>query len=103
MLPSFSDMLAQLVAEPSVSSTSPDIDRSNLRVIEHLANWLNDLGFRLKLMPLPNWAVTQTTAWAVSCLPATRIPCRSMKRCGNRIGSRSKTTRLASPAWAAAT
>ena len=33
-------MLAQLVAEPSVSSTSPDIDRSNLRVIEHLANGL---------------------------------------------------------------
>ena len=54
MLPSFSDMLAQLVAEPSVSSTSPDIDRSNLRVIEHLANWLNNLGFRTEVMPLPN-------------------------------------------------
>ena len=47
-------MLAQLVAEPSISSTSPDIDRSNLRVIEHLANWLNDLGFRTEVMPLPN-------------------------------------------------
>ena len=54
MLPSFPDMLTQLVAEPSVSSTSPDIDRSNLRVIEHLANWLNDLGFRTDFMPLPN-------------------------------------------------
>ncbi len=54
MLPSFPDMLTQLVAEPSVSSTSPDIDRSNLRVIEHLANWLNDLGFRTEIMPLPN-------------------------------------------------
>ena len=54
MLPSFPEMLTQLVAEPSVSSTSPDIDRSNLRVIEHLANWLNDLGFRTDIMPLPN-------------------------------------------------
>ena len=54
MLPSFPEMLTQLVAEPSVSSTSPDIDRSNLRVIEHLANWLNDLGFRADIMLLPN-------------------------------------------------
>ncbi len=53
MLPTFPEMLAQLVAEPSVSSTSPDIDRSNLRVIEHLANWLDGLGFRTEIMPLP--------------------------------------------------
>tara|TARA_B100000900_G_scaffold309459_1_gene268161 strand:+ start:943 stop:2079 length:1137 start_codon:yes stop_codon:yes gene_type:complete len=46
-------MLNQLVAEPSISSTTPDIDRSNLRVIEHLANWLDDLGFATELMPLP--------------------------------------------------
>ena len=46
-------MLSQLVGEPSVSSTSADIDRSNLRVIEHLGNWLNDLGFNTELMPLP--------------------------------------------------
>ena len=46
-------MLSQLVGEPSVSSTSADIDRSNLRVIEHLGNWLNDLGFSTELMPLP--------------------------------------------------
>lgn len=54
MLPTFHEMLTQLVAEPSVSSTSPEIDRSNLRVIEHLANWLNDLGFHTQVMPLPN-------------------------------------------------
>ncbi len=54
MLPTFPEMLSQLVAEPSVSSTSPDIDRSNLRVIEHLANWLHGLGFRTEIMPLPN-------------------------------------------------
>lgn len=54
MLPNFDDMLTTLVSEPSVSSTSPDIDRSNLRVIEHLANWLDELGFRTDLMPLPD-------------------------------------------------
>lgn len=47
-------MLRTLVAEPSVSSTSPEIDRSNLRVIEHLANWLDGLGFTTELMPLPH-------------------------------------------------
>ncbi|HCY04559.1 MAG TPA: acetylornithine deacetylase, partial [Gammaproteobacteria bacterium] len=46
-------MLKQLVAEPSISSTTAEIDRSNLRVIEHLANWLDDLGFATELMPLP--------------------------------------------------
>ena len=53
MLPKFVDMLNQLVAEPSISSTTAEIDRSNLRVVEHLANWLNDLGFATELMPLP--------------------------------------------------
>lgn len=54
MLPKFDDMLTALVGEPSVSSTTPEIDRSNLRVIEHLANWLDDLGFATELMPLPD-------------------------------------------------
>ena len=53
VLPKFADMLNQLVAEPSISSTTAEIDRSNLRVVEHLANWLNDLGFATELMPLP--------------------------------------------------
>jgi acetylornithine deacetylase len=46
-------MLNQLVAEPSISSTTAEIDRSNLRVIEHLANWLDGLGFATEVMPLP--------------------------------------------------
>ncbi|MEC7138784.1 MAG: acetylornithine deacetylase [Pseudomonadota bacterium] len=54
MLAKFDDMLKQLVAEPSISSTTADIDRSNLRVIEHLANWLEDLGFATEVMVLPN-------------------------------------------------
>lgn len=54
MLPQFDEMLTTLVSEPSVSSASADIDRSNLRVIEHLANWLDSLGFKTDLIPLPD-------------------------------------------------
>ena len=54
VLAKFDDMLKQLVAEPSISSTTADIDRSNLRVIEHLANWLDDLGFATEVMVLPD-------------------------------------------------
>ena len=54
MLPKFNDMLTTLVAEPSVSSTTPEIDRSNLKVIEHLATWTESLGFETQLLPLPD-------------------------------------------------
>ena len=53
MLPKFDDMLTALVGEPSVSSTTPAIDRSNLRVVEHLANWLDAMGFATELKVLP--------------------------------------------------
>ena len=53
-LPEFDEMLATLIAEPSVSSTSREIDRSNLRVLEHLAGWLDAAGFATELLPLPD-------------------------------------------------
>lgn len=52
-LPKFQEMLTTLVGEPSVSCTCPDIDQSNLKVIEHLANWLDGLGFDTELIPMP--------------------------------------------------
>lgn len=67
MLPTFNDMLTTLVAEPSVSSSTPEIDCSNLRVVEHLANWLDDLGFETELKPLPN---TPRKANLIATLPA---------------------------------
>ena len=54
VLPKFDDMLSTLVSEPSVSSNNAAVDRSNLRVIEHLANWLDGLGFNTHLMTLPD-------------------------------------------------
>lgn len=44
--------LGQLVAEPSVSCAVPRWDMSNRRVIEHLANWLSDLGFNAEILPI---------------------------------------------------
>ena len=47
-------MLQKLVAEPSVSCTDPERDQSNLAVIHHLASWLEDLGFEVDVLGLPD-------------------------------------------------
>ncbi len=51
-LPNYSDMLEELVASPSVSSAEADLDQSNRDVIELLAQWLDELGFVVELMPV---------------------------------------------------
>ena len=43
------DQLRQLVATPSVSSTDPRWDQGNRAVIDLLANWLEDMGFRTEI------------------------------------------------------
>jgi len=45
-----------LIATPSVSSVQPDLDLGNLAVIELLANWLNDFGYQVEVMPVPGQA-----------------------------------------------
>lgn len=52
--PDLLSMLRSLIETPSVSCTDPRIDQSNLAVVEHLANWLDELGFSVELMRLPN-------------------------------------------------
>jgi acetylornithine deacetylase len=44
-LPTTRDMIAQLIATPSVSCVSPDHDMSNRAVIDLLAEWSEGLGF----------------------------------------------------------
>lgn len=46
------DQLRQLVGTPSVSSTDPRWDQGNRAVIDLLANWLADMGFRVEVQPL---------------------------------------------------
>jgi len=54
--PPLSDMLAGLIAAPSVSSSQPHLDQSNLAVIELLAQWLEAAGFAVEVMPIPGHA-----------------------------------------------
>ena len=45
-------MMRALVAQPSVSSADPRYDQSNLQVVELLAEWLENLGFAIRMQPL---------------------------------------------------
>ena len=50
--PNLLEMINQLINTPTVSCVSPDIDMSNLPVIELLANWLAPLGFKTEIQYL---------------------------------------------------
>jgi acetylornithine deacetylase len=52
-LPPLLDMIGALIAAPSVSSVDPALDMGNRAVIDLLATWLEDAGFRVEIMPLP--------------------------------------------------
>ena len=47
------EMLKTLIAEPSVSSVDAGRDMGNLAVVSHLATWLEDLGFEVEVLALP--------------------------------------------------
>jgi acetylornithine deacetylase len=50
--PQTRQMIAELVAKPSVTCTNVKQDQSNLPVIELLATWFTDYGFRCEIMPV---------------------------------------------------
>jgi acetylornithine deacetylase len=54
LLPNLIDRMSQLIAAPSVSCTHPDLDMSNLPVIELLADWFGQLGFNIEIQNLPD-------------------------------------------------
>jgi acetylornithine deacetylase len=51
--PPLLDMIGALVSTPSISSADPALDQGNRAVIDLLAGWLEDAGFRVEIMPLP--------------------------------------------------
>ncbi len=51
-LPNLISMLRTLIGHPSISSTDPKIDQSNLGVIQVLAEWLDTLDFDVRIIPL---------------------------------------------------
>lgn len=46
------EMIGTLISTPSVSSTLPQFDQSNLDVVHMLANWLEPLGFEIAIKPI---------------------------------------------------
>lgn len=52
--PKLHEMIAGLIAEPSVSSCDPHHDMGNRGAAEKLAGWLQSLGFQCELLPLPH-------------------------------------------------
>jgi acetylornithine deacetylase len=51
-LPGPIELLGHLVSLPSVSSTQASLDQGNRSVIDTLATWLRDLGFRIEIQDL---------------------------------------------------
>ena len=56
LLPDTLTMLHRLIAAPSISSATKALDQSNLTVIEHLHEWLAQLGFQTEVMHVPGHA-----------------------------------------------
>ncbi len=55
-VPDFLTMFDRLLASPSVSCTEPEWDEGNRGVCELLAEWLQALGFRCEIQPMPSRA-----------------------------------------------
>lgn len=55
-IPTMMESLSQLIAAPSVSSVDPCLDQSNRGVVDLLANWFEELGFKVELMPVSGTA-----------------------------------------------
>lgn len=51
-LPDTLTLIQSLLERPSISSTNPDLDQSNLEVIHLLAEWLEKLDFTIEIQPV---------------------------------------------------
>ena len=62
-LPPFIEIYRALIATPSISATEEALDQSNASLINLLAGWFGDLGFKVEVQPVPG-TVTNSI-----CLP----------------------------------
>lgn len=51
--PNLREMIAQLIATPSISSVNPEEDQANRPVVDLLAEWLGGLGFQIEIQEVP--------------------------------------------------
>ena len=54
-IPPLLTVIKDLIATPSISCLTPQYDQSNQTVIEILANWCQDLGFSVEILPVPHY------------------------------------------------
>ena len=52
--PDIIQLMQTLIATPSISCTSAELDQGNRAVIDTLAGWLEDLGFTIEIQPVNN-------------------------------------------------
>ncbi|MCX8578602.1 MULTISPECIES: acetylornithine deacetylase [unclassified Gilliamella] len=54
-LPSFLTLYSELISTPTISNvTNEKLDFSNKPLIDKLANWFEELGFKIEIQPVPN-------------------------------------------------
>jgi acetylornithine deacetylase len=53
-IPETHEMIAALIATPSVSCVHADLDMSNRGVIDRVAEWSEGLGFEIEIQPIDN-------------------------------------------------
>ena len=52
--PDIIQLMQTLIATPSISCTSAELDQGNRAVVDTLAGWLEDLGFTIEIQPVNN-------------------------------------------------
>lgn len=52
--PDIIQLMQTLIATPSISCTSAELDQGNRAVVDTLAGWLEDLGFNIEIQPVNN-------------------------------------------------
>lgn len=53
-IPPLRERIRRLIATPSISSVKPVLDQGNLAVVAQLAEWLEALGAKVDVLPLPD-------------------------------------------------
>ena len=51
-IPDIKSLISKLLATPSISCTSEDLDQGNIQVINQLADWLENFGFHCEVQHL---------------------------------------------------
>ena len=85
----FSDQLAQLIATPSISCTNPTLDMGNRQVIDLLANWLDDYGFKIDIQVVDEQAnkanlIATLEPQKSTSISGTSLRSRLMNRSNNK-------------------